>query len=252
VKKTNHSSDIQIVTTEVLSRTAATVITNHIRETLGIKDRFTLVLSGGSTPRNTLDLLACNYSFRSKIPWDRIHFFWGDERHVPPDHAESNYHMAQEILLSRIPVPQKNIHRIESENPDAGKAAEKYEEELRAFFKIEKGQLPRFDCVLLGFGADGHIASLFPGTEAMREESRLVVANWVKKFQTYRITLTLPVLNNADFVLFIVSGATKAKALKEVFERKGHSSPLPAHLIKPRHGKLLWLVDSAAARNLHH
>jgi 6-phosphogluconolactonase len=245
-------SDIQIVDTEALSTTAATVIIHYIRETLEVHDFFTLVLSGGSTPKNTLTLLASDDSFRSQIPWERIHFFWGDERHVPPDHEESNYRMANEVMLSSVPVPGKNIHRIKSENPDAGNAAEQYEEELHRFFQLKRGQLPRFDCVLLGMGTDGHTASLFPGTEALHEESRLVVANWVEQFQMHRITLTLPVLNNADFVMFLVSGKEKAAMLKEVIEGKEQHSRLPAQLIEPNHGRLLWLLDKEAANQLNH
>jgi len=245
-------SDIQIVDTEALSTTAATVIIHYIRETLEVKDFFTLVLSGGSTPKNTFTLLASDDSFRAQIPWESIHFFWGDERHVPPDHQESNYRMANEVMLSRVPVPGENIHRIKSEILDAVKAAEQYEEELNKFFKLKRGQFPRFDCVLLGMGTDGHTASLFPGTEALHEESRLVVATWVEQFQTYRITLTLPVLNNADFTMFIVSGKEKAEMLKEVIEGKEQPTSLPAQLIDPNHGRLLWIVDKGAASQLNH
>ena len=156
-------SDIQIVDPEALSTAAATVIIHYIRETLEVQDFFTLVLSGGSTPRNTFALLARDDSFRAQIPWERIHFFWGDERHVSPDHEESNYRMANEVMLSRVPVPGKNIHRIKSEIPDACNAAAQYEEEILEFFKLKRGQLPRFDCVLLGMGTDGHTASLFQG-----------------------------------------------------------------------------------------
>jgi 6-phosphogluconolactonase len=244
-------TDIQIVDTEALSTTAATVLFHYIRETLEVKDFFTLVLSGGSTPRNTFALLASDESFRAQIPWDRIHFFWGDERHVPPDHEESNYRMANEVMLSRVPVPEKNIHRIKSENPDSGNAAAQYEEELNKFFNLKRGQFPRFDCILLGMGADGHTASLFPGTEALHEESRLVSATWVEQLQTYRITLTLPVLNNADLIMFIVSGNEKAEILTEVIEGKKQPTSLPAQLIEPNHGRLLWLLDKGAASQLN-
>ena len=242
--------DLQIVDNKALSRTAAEVIVRYIKEKLALKDYFTLVLSGGLTPKNTFTLLASDDSFRAQIPWERIHFFWGDERHVPPDHEESNYRMANEVMPSRVPVPGKNIHRIKSENPDAGNAAEQYEEELHKFFKLKRCQLPRFDSVLLGMGTDGHTASLFPGTGALHEESRLVVANWVEQFQTYRITLTLPVLNNA--VMFIVSGKEKATMLKEVIEGKEQPTRLPAQLIEPNHGRFLWLLDKEAASQLNH
>jgi 6-phosphogluconolactonase len=245
-------SDIQIVNTEALSTRAATVIIQYIKETLDVKDFFTLVLSGGSTPRTTYEILSSDETLRSKIPWEKIHFFWGDERHVTPDHKESNYRMANEVMLSRVPVPRGNIHRIKSENPNALRAAEQYEEELYEFFQLRRGHLPRFDCVLLGMGTDGHTASLFPGTEAIYEKSRLVVATWVEQFQMYRITLTLPVLNNADFVIFIVSGNEKAAILKAVIEEKEQPHCLPAQLIEPNHGRLLWLLDEEAARQLSH
>jgi len=243
---------LQIVDSEDFSHTAAELIVRDIIENLELKDFFTLVLPGGSTPGKMYEVLASDETFRSKIPWERIHFFWGDERHVPPDHKESNYRMAHGTMLSKIPVPAENIHRIKSENPDADEAAKQYEEELQTFFNIGTGELPRFDCVLLGMGTDGHTASLFPGTDALYERKRLVVATWVERFQMYRITLTLPLLNNTDFVMFLVSGKEKAEVLKEVIEGKGHTNFLPAQLIRPEHGRLLWLVDKSAARHLNY
>ena len=155
--------------------------------------------------------------------------------------------MAYDTLLSLAPVSAENIHRVQSEEPDATLAAEKYEQELRTFFDLEAGQLPRFDCILLGMGPDGHTASLFPGTAALHETKRLVVANWVDKFKTYRITLTVPVLNHADLVVFLVSGAEKAEALKAVLQGDYRPDRFPAQLIRPENGKLLWIVDKAAA-----
>ncbi len=157
---------------------------------------------------------------------------------MPPDHPQSNYRMAYDTLLSLAPVPSENIHRVPAEEPDAALAAEKYEQELQAFFGLEAGQLPRFDCILLGMGPDGHTASLFPGTEALHETTRLVVANWVEKFQTHRITLTVPVLNHADLVVFLVSGAEKAEALKEVLQGDYRPDRFPAQLIRPGPGKI--------------
>jgi 6-phosphogluconolactonase len=242
-------TDIQIVHTEQLSSRAAEVIIHSMKKKLEVHGLFTLVLSGGSTPHDTFTLLANDKSFRAQIPWEKIHFFWGDERHVPPEDKESNYRIANTALLSRVPVPEKNIHRIKSENPDAGKIADQYEEELNKFFRLKRGQFPRFDCILLGMGIDGHTASLFPGTEALQEESRLVVANWVEQLRTFRITLTVPVLNNADLVMFIVNGKEKAGMVKKVIEGK-HPTFLPAQIIKPNHGRLLWLLDKEAARQL--
>jgi 6-phosphogluconolactonase len=208
---------------------------------------FAIALSGGSTPRGLHALLANDPTVRDRLPWQYMHFFWGDERHVPPDHPQSNYRMAYDTLLSLAPVTAKNIHRVQSEEPDAALAAEKYEQELRTFFDLEAGQLPRFGCILLGMGPDGHTASLFPGTAALHEAKRLVVANWVDKFKTYRITLTVPVLNHADLVVVLVSGAEKAEALKEVLQGDYRPDRFPAQLIRPENGKLLWIVDRAAA-----
>ena len=206
-----------------------------------------MALSGGSTPKKMFAMLANDAALRNRMPWSRVHFFWGDERHVPPDHTDSNFRMANETMLSRVPVPPENIHRIRAENPDAGKAAEDYEQELREFFMLGPEQLPPFDCVFLGMGTDGHTASLFPGTKALQERKRLVVPNWVDKFQSYRITLTPPVLNNADLVIFLVSGEEKAQPLRTVLEGQKQPDRLPSQLIEPTHGKLLWLVDRAAA-----
>jgi 6-phosphogluconolactonase len=208
---------------------------------------FAIALSGGSTPRGLHALLANDPAVRDRLPWHYMHFFWGDERHVPPDHPQSNYRMAYDTLLSLAPVSAENIHRVQSEEPDAALAAEKYEQELRTFFDLEAGQLPRFDCILLGMGPDGHTASLFPGTAALHETKRLVVANWVDKFKTYRITLTVPVLNHADLVVFLVSGAEKAEALKAVLQGDYRPDRFPAQLIRPGSEKLLWIVDRAAA-----
>jgi 6-phosphogluconolactonase len=208
---------------------------------------FTLALSGGSTPGRLHKLLGSEPAVRNRLPWDNLHFFWGDERHVPPDHPQSNYRMACDTLFAFAPVPAENIHRVNAEEPDAAVAAEKYERELYSFFELETGQLPRFDCILLGMGPDGHTASLFPGTGALHETKRLVVANWVEKLKTQRITLTVPVLNNAALIIFLISGQEKAEVLKEVLEGDFRPELLPAQLIRPVHGRLLWLVDQAAA-----
>ena len=243
--------EIQIVENgEAVSRAAAEMMVSLALKKLKSKESFAVALSGGSTPKNMFAILANDAALREQMPWDSVHFFWGDERHVAPDHADSNYRMTNEVMLSRVPVPPENIHRIRAENPDAGKAAEDYEQELRGFFKLEAEQLPAFDCVFLGMGPDGHTASLFPGTKALHERKRLVVSNWVDKFQSFRITLTTPVLNNADLVIFLVSGEEKAEPLQVVLEGQKQTDRFPSQLIEPTHGKLLWLVDRAAARKL--
>ncbi len=158
--------------------------------------------------------------------------------------------MAFEAMLSRVPVPSANIHRIRAGDPDAGKAAEDYARDMRRFFGITNGDMPRFNCVLLGMGTDGHTASLFPDSPALGEQKRLVVANWVEKFDSFRITLTVPVLNNADLILFLVSGAEKADALKTVLEGDAADDRYPAQLIQPSRGALFWFLDRSAAGGL--
>ena len=210
--------------------------------------RFAVALSGGSTPKGLYSLLASD--FRSSVPWKQTFFFWGDERHVPPNHPDSNYGMAFAAMLSKVPVPAENIFRIPAEEKDASVAATKYEETLRNFFRLTPREFPCFDLIHLGMGPDGHTASLFPGTAALKEKSRLVVANWVEKFSTDRITLTLPVLNNGKCVTFMVAGADKAPALHEVLEGDAPGDQFPSKLIRPISAKLIWFVDRAAARGL--
>lgn len=248
---TSAPSEIKIVKDlDEISRTAVAIIVRQARAAKSSNGSLTLALSGGSTPRKLHRRLGRESSAAGGLSWRNIHFFWGDERHVPPDHPQSNYRMARETLFANAPVPAQNIHRVPAEEADAVAAATKYELELQSFFELESGQLPRFDCVLLGIGPDGHTASLFPGTRALQEKSRLVVANWVEKFQTHRITMTAPVLSNAAQVIFLVSGKEKAEVLKEILEGDYRPDLLPAQLIRPVRGKLLWLVDEAAGRCL--
>jgi 6-phosphogluconolactonase len=245
------SIDIKIVANaEDLARAAAEQFLRSAQGAVQEKGIFTVVLSGGSTPRNLYSILASDVGFRDEIPWDKIHFFWGDERHVPPEDPESNYRMANDAMLSKVPAPQANLHRIESERPDARLAADAYEQRLREFFRLGEGRFPRFDLAFLGLGPDGHTASLFPGTKALNEQRRLVVSNWVGKFYTDRITMTAPVFNHAACVIFLVGGEDKAAPLKAVLEGDYEPLQLPAQLISPREGRLLWIVDNSAARLL--
>jgi 6-phosphogluconolactonase len=215
------------------------------------KELFTVVLAGGSTPRTLYELLANETEpYRGQLCWEKIHFFWGDERHVSPDHLGSNYRVAFETMLAKVLVPSKNIHRIKSEIGDADEAAHEYEQALVQFFKLSKGHLPRFDLVLLGIGSDGHTASIFPNSNVINEKERLVVAPWIEKLKSYRITLTPPVLNNAASVIFLVSGAEKANALREVLEGDYRPECFPAQIIRPMTGKTLWLADREAAQLL--
>jgi 6-phosphogluconolactonase len=203
----------------------------------------TVVLSGGSTPRVLYELLSDpREPFRDQIAWDKTHFFFGDERHVPPDHPDSNYRMVNEAMFSRVSVPPENIHRIPAENPVAEDAAKAYEADLRKFFGEA---IPAFDLLFLGLGEDGHTASLFPH---IKQTEGLVAAPWVEKFNAYRITMTLPVLNNAKSVVFLVTGASKAEILREVIEADKKPGVYPAQAISPTNGAVSWFIDTAAAR----
>jgi 6-phosphogluconolactonase len=245
----SRSVEIRTLTTpQELFAAAAEEVVCVAKESVAENGRFTLVLSGGSTPKSLYNLLATNA--RAEMPWDRTFFFWGDERHVPPDHADSNYRMTDETMLSKVPVAAGNVFRIAAENPDASAAAEAYEQTIRKFFALEAGQIPKFDLILLGLGPDGHTASLFPGTAALQEKTRLVVSNWVAKFNTDRLTFTLPVLNAAHNVMFLVSGSDKAPALQAILEGDEPGEQHPAKLVKPVDGKLIWMVDRAAASAL--
>jgi 6-phosphogluconolactonase len=205
--------------------------------------RFTVALSGGSTPKGLYSLLASGSYAR--IPWDQVHFFFSDERNVPPDHPESNYRLANQALLSKVKA--RHVYRVPTELNDATAAAKSYEQTLIEFFKIAPGEFPRFDLLLLGMGPDGHTASLFPGSTALQEKHRLVVANWVEQFQTDRITFTFPVLNQAACVTFLVSGAEKVPALRQIFEE---GQDLPAGRVQPAKGKLVWMMDASAGAAL--
>jgi 6-phosphogluconolactonase len=242
-------AEIRTLTTpQELFSAAAEEVVRATNDAVAQRGRFTIALSGGSTPKSLFNLLATNA--KTTLPWDRMFFFWGDERHVPPTDPDSNYRMADETMLSKIPVAAGNVFRILTENPDAAAAAEAYEETLRKFFELKPGEFPRFDLILLGMGPDGHTASLFPGTAALQETSRLVVANWVEKLKTHRLTLTLPVINAARCVTFVVSGIDKAPALHEVLESDAPADQYPSKLIRPADGKLIWLIDRAAASQL--
>src|SRR6266496_4828394 len=211
------SAEIRVLTTpQELSEVAAEELVRCAKESVNERGRYTIALSGGSTPKNLFNLLATNA--RSVLPWDRTFFFWGDERHVPPTDPESNYRMAEDTMLSKIPVAAGNVFRIPAENPDAAAAAEAYEQTLRKFFQLKPGEVPVFDLIILGMGPDGHTASLFPNSPGLQEKSRLVIANWVEKLKTSRLTLTLPVLNAARCVVFLVSGTDKAAILRTVLE----------------------------------
>jgi len=189
--------------------------------------------------------------YRDQVEWAKVHVFWGDERSVPPDHPDSNYRMAKDAMLSRLPIPAAQVHRIEAERADRDAAARDYQAVIARTFAVDpNGEPPAFDLVLLGMGPDGHTASLFPHTTALAETKRWTVVNFVPKFNTDRVTLTLPVLNRAREVLFLVAGADKARPLAEVLEGPPDPARLPSQLIRPAPGELLWFVDRLAAAQL--
>src|SRR5690349_21601709 len=204
--------------------------------------RYTVALSGGSTPKGLHHELAT--TFANELPWDKVFFFWGDERHVPPDFPESNFRMAKETLLSKLPIPTENVFRMAGNLPDANQAASIYEQALREFFHPAPGQFPRFDFILLGIGPDGHTASLFPGTRALEEKQHFVAGNWVEQHSTWRITLTYPVLNNAANVMFLVEGSGKAGIVSKAL--KDPSANLPCQRVRPENGNLMWYMDQTA------
>jgi 6-phosphogluconolactonase len=251
ITTTTTNREIRILAdANAIAQTAAAEFVEAAREAVCLKDSFSVALAGGSTPKALYGLLLNNGPLRAAVPWSKIQFFFGDERHVPPDDADSNFRMASEAMLAKAQVDSKQVHRIKGEIENAAEAAAEYERDLRMSFRLEEGQLPRFDLVLLGMGPEGHTASLFPGTKALKEERRIVVSNWVGKLYTDRITLTPPVLNNAARVVFMVQGAEKAPALKAVLEGPYEPEQLPAQIIHPQQGKVLWLADPSAARML--
>jgi 6-phosphogluconolactonase len=244
--------EIEIVAgAQELAERAAAEFVEAATNAVCAKGLFTVALTGGSTPKPLYSLLVTDPRLRAAIPWEKILFFFGDERHVPPDHPDSNYRMANETLLSKAPIDQAEVFRMKGEYQEASKAAAEYEQILRKTFKLAQGKLPRFDLILLGMGPEGHTASLFPGTKALHERRRLVAANWVGKLYTDRITMTAPVLNNAARIIFLIADPEKALALKGVLEGPLEPEQLPAQIIRPRNGTVLWLIEQKAGRLLN-
>ena len=233
-----------------LSRAAAEEFITRAGEAIQSRGLFTVALSGGSTPRTLYSLLGGEAHFRDRVAWEKVHFFFTDERLVPPDHPDSNYRMAYRALLAKIPSPPSNAHRMATEMAQADGVAEDCEQSLKQFFRLEPGEVPRFDLVLLGLGSDGHTASLFPKSEALKETKQLAVAAWVEVLQAERITLTLPVLNQAAVVMFLVIGAEKAEALRDLLEGPEDPALHPAQAVRPTGGRRLFFVDREAARLL--
>ncbi len=230
------------------ARLAAARVARRCAAAVAERGECALALAGGDTPRALYTLLASE-PFRTDIPWGQVRVFWGDERGVPPTDPRSNYRMAYETLLPHVPIPPDRIHRMPAERPDGAAAAEEYAGLLRAHLPASTDGVPRLDLALLGLGADAHTASLFPGTPVLRE-TRLVFSYDVPDLGTSRMTLTLPMLNHAGEVLFLVSGASKARALAAVLEGPRDPDTVPAQGVKPAGGQVVWIVDAAAASRL--
>lgn len=238
-----------VANSDELSLRAADEFVRLAGEATQAREFFTVVLSGGSTPQGLYKMLARD-QYRERIPWSRVCLFWGDERCVSPDHPTSNYHMARESLLDKVPIPEENVHRMPAEQEDHDCAAAGYEQTIKAFFHLKPKELPCFDLILLGMGEDGHTASLFPRTSALEETDRLVSANYVEKLGVYRLTLTVPVINQAANVMFLISGESKASIVREVLEDEYQPRRLPSQLVRPVNGRLLFIVDHTAAGKL--
>lgn len=228
---------------ETLSREAASAVVRRSKESIAARGRFLLALSGGTTPARLFALLGSVH--RQEIPWSLTQIYWVDERCVPPGHKDSNYRLARETMLSRVPIPAENVHRIAGERPPE-EAARLYEYDLREAF----GGVPSFDLILLGVGSDGHTASLFPGSPALMEQERQAVPVFAGPDRGWRITLTFPVLNNAHEVFFLVSGGSKADALGDILHDGRLRKQYPAGLVRPSHGRVTWLIDRDAAEKL--
>ncbi len=230
--------------TELINATAE-IIVAAISEAIRLRDKCAIALSGGSTPREVYEKLA-QESFRARIDWPRVYWFWGDERMVPPEHSESNYRMTREALLAHVPAPASNVHRIKGELSPP-QAAQNYRATLEAFFKPEE---KNFDLILLGLGEDGHTASLFPETTALHETKQSVTEVFVPKLDKWRVTLTLPLINRARKIIFLVAGKSKAEITAGVLSLQQPELKWPASLVQPHAGELHWLLDDEAAARL--
>jgi 6-phosphogluconolactonase len=228
-----------------LSHAAADVFRTIADEAVQERGRFAVALSGGSTPKELYMILG-NKPYADRIDWERIHLFWADERCVPPEHGDSNFRLARELLISRVPIPGENIHRIRGE-AGAEKAAAAYEQDLKAYFG--NGDWPSFDLAILGTGEDGHTASLFPGFPQVQEQRRLAAPVFAGAEKRDRVTLTLPVLNHARRVLFLVAGPSKSRIVRSIL-RDGNPDGLPAGLVQPAAGVCTWFLDEDAAASL--
>lgn len=244
----SHQSRHIYADADALAKAAAEKLLHVAQDSVADRGLCTIALSGGSTPRKLYTLLANDPAY-ADFPWQQTHLFFGDERHVPPHHIDSNFQMVRSTLLSTNLIPEANVHRIRAEMPDANQAAADYDIELHTFFTpaMRFNNCARFDAILLGMGPDGHTASLFPGTRGLQETQRWVIANWVEKFNADRITFTFPVLNSARALYFLVAGADKADMLHKVLVSERKDAAFPVQMIQPYDGARIWMLDKAAA-----
>jgi 6-phosphogluconolactonase len=234
-------------TPEELAGAAARFVKECAREAVDRRRVFRIALAGGRTPAALYARLA-DQADQAALPWAATDVFWSDERHVPPDHPDSNYRMAFEVLLSRVSVDPARVHRVIAEDPDAERAAADYERTTRRVFGSTRADWPAFDLILLGLGADGHTASLFPGSTALDERERLVLAPFIPPLNVFRITMALPLINHAARVMFLVAGADKAAAVSAALDPPPDATPPPAARVRPLDGELTWMLDREAAR----
>jgi 6-phosphogluconolactonase len=233
--------------TDALSQAAAQYVVQVAKESIVTHGRFTIALTGGSTPRKLYTLLG-QEPYRSQIDWALVEVFWGDERNVPADDPESNYYLALETLLSNVPIPANQIHRAPAEEADREAAAHKYEVEIKRVFGTDG--IPSFDLIQLGMGPEGHTASLFPHQPSLHEAERLIMPVTVPKPPPPRLTFTPPLINAARHIQFQITGAEKADALKAVLEGPYQPDEYPAQIVRPPHGEVTWMLDTKVAEKL--
>ncbi|MCH5373342.1 MAG: 6-phosphogluconolactonase [Planctomycetes bacterium] len=237
-------------TTDELFRAAADAFTAIAREAIARREVFAVALAGGSTPRRLYQLLA-DLPYRDQIDWPRLEVFWGDERAVPADDPDSNYKLAWDCLLSHVPIDPARVHRMQGESEDPQQAAADYQKQIAETFGVPaEGPPPRFDLILLGIGEDGHTASLFPYTSALDVTARWTAANDVANRKTHRLTMTLPIINRARHVIFLVAGEGKASIASEILEGPRDPQRLPSQAVRPDEGQLCWFLDRQAAGRL--
>jgi 6-phosphogluconolactonase len=232
---------------DTLSQHAAQYIVRIANESIAARGRFTIALSGGTTPRIPYALLGSE-PYSSQIDWQLVHIFWGDERCVAQDNPDSNYYMAQEVLLSKIPIPTHQVHRMPADQLDRDAASQAYTSEMQRAFDTH--EIPGFDLIQLGMGPEGHTASLFPHQASLQETQRLVMPVSVPKPPPDRLTFTPPLLNAARNILFLVTGSDKAEALHAVLEGEYQPEEYPAQIVRPPDGEVIWMLDTTVAAKI--